>query len=955
MANVIENIIRARDEATPTLRLVRTEVQSLRGALAMLPPAATAALGPLRSLTLLPVGGLTAATVGLTGLAVSIGAVVAAAKLAVTEVAALGERAERISNIAQSAGVSVAAIQGLQAALENAGIPAEALTMAFRTLNRAIADQDPALKTLGITTKDTFEAFQQLSDLFARSADGPNKTAIAVKLLGRSGQELIPVMNDGSDAIQRAIDRARDLGIAFSDDAVAGLVAADNAFDELRNRVDGLKNQLTLLAVPAVSGAVEQLNELLAVALKLPQAFDDAKFAISLMIKESVPGFEQLAKAVAVIQTLISAAEKLQRAQDQIRKTGAQFPSTVPVMPDSVEPPPPDISPPPAKTDREKMLDRLQELLSLTRREAQLAFADLKRLDDSAAALALEEKLRKARGLTGAPHAAEPIIAGETPGIKAEDFSRSIQERIAQQKFLDAILLEDTEKTAEAMALAIENRMAAVDFRPVVDLWRAAAEQMLIPARILDQGFSALWNGLQTGFQNAFANILTQTGALKSAMVSIMRALVSEFLALLARLAAAKIFRLVVSAVAAPLTGGASLIIGGFSKGGEVEEPPTIRITPLAPMMRSIGGLIYGPGTETSDDIPVKLSRGEYVVKAAAVKKPGVLKHLEAVNAGIFDASAVADPRVLERAAARPAAGLIQMPARVSAVIGQAGGQDIVLRPVVNVSVAREAAVRPAADLSRAREQSEKPEAGLSQMKEIVSRSVASISTVREIAARAPASSAQQQGPILRPIVQLERALDKATKPEAGLSQMKEVISRSVASISTVREIAARAPASSAQQQGAILRPVVEFVRTLDKVAKPEAGLSRMVDVVLRQTASSPAGRAVISTPQAPAVIRQTDFRMEREIMRSFSRMETLQTRIIARADFSGIQERAETDMASPAPATPELARRPARGDRGGNTYVIQAINARDAIMSLSQPGGELRRAMDSVEMLGAY
>jgi len=83
--------------------------------------------------------------------------------------------------------------------------------------------------------------------------------------------------------------------------------------------------------------------------------------------------------------------------------------------------------------------------------------------------------------------------------------------------------------------------------------------------------------------------------------------------------------------------------------------------------------------------------------------------------------------------------------------------------------------------------------------------------------------------------------------------------------------------------------------------------------------------------------------------------METLQTRIIARADFSGIQERAETDMASPAPATPELARRPARGDRGGNTYVIQAINARDAIMSLSQPGGELRRAMDSVEMLGAY
>lgn len=46
---------------------------------------------------------------------------------------------------------------------------------------------------------------------------------------------------------------------------------------------------------------------------------------------------------------------------------------------------------------------------------------------------------------------------------------------------------------------------------------------------------------------------------------------------------------------------------------------------------RASGGLINGPGTGTSDDIPTKLSNGEYVVRAAAVKQYGV-GMLNAIN-----------------------------------------------------------------------------------------------------------------------------------------------------------------------------------------------------------------------------------------------------------------------------------------------------------------------------------
>lgn len=66
----------------------------------------------------------------------------------------------------------------------------------------------------------------------------------------------------------------------------------------------------------------------------------------------------------------------------------------------------------------------------------------------------------------------------------------------------------------------------------------------------------------------------------------------------------------------------------------------------------SSGGLVTGPGTSTSDSIPARLSAGEFVVNAAAVKRLGV-GFLQAIN-GLS-----AGPRVQEPALAFAAGGLV--------------------------------------------------------------------------------------------------------------------------------------------------------------------------------------------------------------------------------------------------------------------------------------------------------
>lgn len=84
----------------------------------------------------------------------------------------------------------------------------------------------------------------------------------------------------------------------------------------------------------------------------------------------------------------------------------------------------------------------------------------------------------------------------------------------------------------------------------------------------------------------------------------------------------------------------------------------------------SSGGAVRGPGTPTSDSILARLSAGEFVVKAAAVRKWGV-GFMERLNSGLLPAFA--------------SGGLVSMPApaglsSASAMLGGSSGRPVMLQ-----------------------------------------------------------------------------------------------------------------------------------------------------------------------------------------------------------------------------------------------------------------------------------
>jgi hypothetical protein len=115
---------------------------------------------------------------------------------------------------------------------------------------------------LGSTFKDTQGNVQPMSDLlpqladrFAGMADGPAKTALAMKLFGKGGADMIKILNKGSQGLKDFAAESDKTGNTLKDtDALKEQMAAQREFSA---SITGLKIQLGKALIPILT-AVSQ-------------------------------------------------------------------------------------------------------------------------------------------------------------------------------------------------------------------------------------------------------------------------------------------------------------------------------------------------------------------------------------------------------------------------------------------------------------------------------------------------------------------------------------------------------------------------------------------------------------------------------------------------------------------------------------------------------------------------
>jgi len=229
------------------------------------------------------------------------------------------------SQIMQLGGSSVEALEKgtkqLALTAVEAAAGSEKYADAYRMLNVELNDADGTMRSQESIMADTIKGLSAMEDETTRNA-------LASQLFGRAGQELIPVLNMGSEAIQKEIDLMRESGSIMSGDAVKA--GAD--FQDMMTRVTTtLKAQAMTIGADLMPVITQLIDEVLPPLIEIIKSFvpmlkpivDIAMTFITQLtpfittlldsVKPIIPLFAQLASSLleGILPPLLKILEKL--------------------------------------------------------------------------------------------------------------------------------------------------------------------------------------------------------------------------------------------------------------------------------------------------------------------------------------------------------------------------------------------------------------------------------------------------------------------------------------------------------------------------------------------------------------------------------------------------------------------------------------------------------------------
>lgn len=209
-----------------------------------------------------------------------VGDVINAVKSAIGEIQSLVDEAAKagdtIDKSSQRLGLSQKAYQEWEYVLSQNGADISALTTGVNKLNSAYDDLKSGTESatekfarLGLSLKDVEsmtqeELFGTVISQLQSIEDESERNAAANDLLGKSYMQLIPLLNQDAESTQALLDKASEFGMVMSEEAVTAAVNYTDATDTMTRALEGLKNELSAGALPALTDFNNTLAEMIA-------------------------------------------------------------------------------------------------------------------------------------------------------------------------------------------------------------------------------------------------------------------------------------------------------------------------------------------------------------------------------------------------------------------------------------------------------------------------------------------------------------------------------------------------------------------------------------------------------------------------------------------------------------------------------------------------------------------
>jgi hypothetical protein len=176
---------------------------------------------------------------------------------------------DEIGKISQKYGVAAESLSSLDHAANLAGVSTEDLAKSFKFMNSALVsaaggskEQIAAFAAMGLSYKDLLnlkpeDAFTRISEAISKIESPALKSALAVKVFGKSGADLIPLFNMSAEALEKSKEEARRFGLEISNVDASNLEAMNDSLEKVSSASAGAARQFAIGLAPSVSKVVE--------------------------------------------------------------------------------------------------------------------------------------------------------------------------------------------------------------------------------------------------------------------------------------------------------------------------------------------------------------------------------------------------------------------------------------------------------------------------------------------------------------------------------------------------------------------------------------------------------------------------------------------------------------------------------------------------------------------------
>ena len=185
------------------------------------------------------------------------------------------DAADQLNKLSQKIGISVEALSTLRFAAQLSDVSLETLQKGIKGLSQNIAEANTGIgdgaqvfDALGISVKNadgsmksTEAVLLQMADVFANLEDGAVKTALAVKLFGKSGMDMIPFLNQGAAGINQLTAEAERLGLKLTTETARSAEAFNDNLTVLKASSSSLGIALARDFLPELTNITNAMRE----------------------------------------------------------------------------------------------------------------------------------------------------------------------------------------------------------------------------------------------------------------------------------------------------------------------------------------------------------------------------------------------------------------------------------------------------------------------------------------------------------------------------------------------------------------------------------------------------------------------------------------------------------------------------------------------------------------------